>query len=218
MDRTGSVTDFSIERILSPQLGRKQLDPGPDGYQRGVPGGFSLDSARSWAPGPVPVVPVPVFCPYAAAFHHHHHAQFCFCAHFGPNPTGGSEHPNLGSGSAPPGSQTNCSVFVFVLSPGGSDATHSGFQQPGEPLQCPQKVRMRTVFTDSQTHQLEALFQLTDYPAVEARAELARNTGLSEETVRVSSASSNQMIHFFRADFLLLVLVLLCPLVVGRSI
>lgn len=45
---------------------------------------------------------------------------------------------------------------------------------------------MRTVFTDSQTKQLEALFELTDYPAVEVRAELARSTGLSEETVRVS--------------------------------
>lgn len=49
-----------------------------------------------------------------------------------------------------------------------------------------QKARMRTVFTDSQTKQLEALFELTDYPAVEARAEMARRTGLSEETVRVS--------------------------------
>lgn len=49
-----------------------------------------------------------------------------------------------------------------------------------------QKARMRTVFTDSQTKQLETLFELTDYPAVEARAELARSTGLSEETVRVS--------------------------------
>ena len=45
---------------------------------------------------------------------------------------------------------------------------------------------MRTVFTDCQTKQLEALFELTDYPAVEARAEVARSTGLNEETVRVS--------------------------------
>lgn len=45
---------------------------------------------------------------------------------------------------------------------------------------------MRTVFTDGQTKQLEALFELTDYPAVQARAEVARSTGLSEETVRVS--------------------------------
>lgn len=45
---------------------------------------------------------------------------------------------------------------------------------------------MRTVFTDGQTKRLEALFGLTDYPTVEARADVARSTGLSEETVRVS--------------------------------
>lgn len=45
---------------------------------------------------------------------------------------------------------------------------------------------MRTVFTDGQTKRLEALFELTDYPTVEARADVARSTGLSEETVRVS--------------------------------
>lgn len=45
---------------------------------------------------------------------------------------------------------------------------------------------MRTVFTDCQTKHLEALFEVTDYPAVEERAQVARSTGLSEETVRVS--------------------------------
>lgn len=60
---------------------------------------------------------------------------------------------------------------------------HSFHQAPS---QTRQKARMRTVFTDTQTKQLEALFELTDYPAVEARAEVARSTGLSEETVRVS--------------------------------
>nr|AAI65258.1 Dharma protein [Danio rerio] len=45
--------------------------------------------------------------------------------------------------------------------------------------------RIRTVFTDNQTEQLERLFAVTDYPTVETRAELAQNTGLSEETVRV---------------------------------
>ncbi|XP_034024679.1 dharma [Thalassophryne amazonica] len=47
------------------------------------------------------------------------------------------------------------------------------------------RARMRTVFTHSQTNQLEKLFQLTDYPTPEARAEVARTAGLSEETVRV---------------------------------
>lgn len=51
-----------------------------------------------------------------------------------------------------------------------------------------QKARMRTVFTDGQTKQLEALFALTDYPAAEARADVSRSSGLSEETVRVSVA------------------------------
>ncbi|XP_028818624.1 dharma [Denticeps clupeoides] len=48
-----------------------------------------------------------------------------------------------------------------------------------------QHSRMRTVFTESQIQQLDQLFVRTDYPSVEARAELARNAGLSEETVRV---------------------------------
>lgn len=61
-----------------------------------------------------------------------------------------------------------------------------------DPVCCPhvanprQRSRMRTVFTECQTKQLDHLFSLTDYPSVEARAQLARNTGLSEETVRVS--------------------------------
>lgn len=52
-------------------------------------------------------------------------------------------------------------------------------------MQLRQRVRVRTVFTDAQVKQLEALFDLTDYPPAEARAELARSSGLSEETVRV---------------------------------
>ncbi|XP_073673583.1 dharma [Garra rufa] len=48
-----------------------------------------------------------------------------------------------------------------------------------------QRCRIRTVFTDNQTEQLERLFAITDYPSAETRAELAKNTGLSEETVRV---------------------------------
>lgn len=48
-----------------------------------------------------------------------------------------------------------------------------------------QRNRVRTVFTDNQTQQLERLFAATDYPTVDARAELAKNTGLTEEIVRV---------------------------------
>lgn len=65
--------------------------------------------------------------------------------------------------------------------------TYSGYPRatvaPPQPLQ---KFRVRTVFTDSQIKQLEALFEVSDYPAAETRAEVARRTGLSEETVRVS--------------------------------
>ncbi|KAJ8369159.1 hypothetical protein SKAU_G00091870 [Synaphobranchus kaupii] len=45
--------------------------------------------------------------------------------------------------------------------------------------------RMRTVFTENQTQKLEHLFGVTDYPATEAREELAVKAGLSAETVRV---------------------------------
>ncbi|XP_043115808.1 dharma [Puntigrus tetrazona] len=48
-----------------------------------------------------------------------------------------------------------------------------------------QRSRIRTVFTEHQTETLERLFAATDYPSSETRAELAKNTGLSEETVRV---------------------------------
>ncbi|KAI7800471.1 dharma [Triplophysa rosa] len=48
-----------------------------------------------------------------------------------------------------------------------------------------QRNRVRTVFADHQTHQLERLFAVTDYPTVDARAELAKSTGLTEEIVRV---------------------------------
>ncbi|KAI4896635.1 hypothetical protein NFI96_029887 [Prochilodus magdalenae] len=48
-----------------------------------------------------------------------------------------------------------------------------------------QRNRIRTVFTESQMKQLDQLYSITEYPSVEARAELAKNTGLSEETVRV---------------------------------
>lgn len=77
----------------------------------------------------------------------------------------------------------------LVLSPPDMQplAVYSGYLQPSAvPPQPLQKFRVRTVFTDSQIKQLEALFEITEYPAAETRAELARRTGLSEETVRVS--------------------------------
>lgn len=79
-------------------------------------------------------------------------------------------------------------MCFFSLSDAQQLARYHSYHPAGVPAQpqLRQKARMRTVFTDSQTKQLEALFELTDYPAAEARAELARSTGLCEETVRVS--------------------------------
>lgn len=62
----------------------------------------------------------------------------------------------------------------------------AGFQSvPAQPQLRP-KARIRTVFTDRQTTQLEALFELNDYPSVEERDEVASSAGLTEEIVRVS--------------------------------
>ncbi|CAL9691206.1 unnamed protein product [Knipowitschia caucasica] len=52
-------------------------------------------------------------------------------------------------------------------------------------LQQEWKPRVRTVFTHTQLQRLEELFEHTRYPAPDKRAEVARSTGLSEETVRV---------------------------------
>ncbi|XP_041795874.1 dharma [Chelmon rostratus] len=172
------VSDFSIERILSPQLGLKPpvMRFSPDGYLPGVPDGFRLDSGSFRPPAPVPVpVPMPgclqhrgmsfgeALCPYGAGFHH-------------------TDFSSVYSDSG---------VFVHFISQDSADAQqlagYHGYQHTGVSAhpQLRQKSRMRTVFTDSQTKRLEALFELTQYPAVEARAEVARSTGLSEETVRV---------------------------------
>ncbi|XP_069043768.1 dharma isoform X2 [Lepisosteus oculatus] len=48
-----------------------------------------------------------------------------------------------------------------------------------------QRRRWRTVFTRSQTEQLERVFGRADYPSPQEREELARRLGLSEEAVRV---------------------------------
>ncbi|KAM7398832.1 hypothetical protein PAMP_018141 [Pampus punctatissimus] len=171
------VSDFSIERILSPQLGHKPpvMEFSPDGYLQAIPGGFSLDSWSLRPPAPVPVPgSVPgcmqyrgmsfgdAFYSYGAGFHHTDYS---------------SVHPNSG-------------VYMRVSQDSADPqqlAGYHGYHQTGLTAQSHprQKARMRTVFTDSQTKQLEALFALTDYPAAETRAEVARSTGLSEETVRV---------------------------------
>ncbi|XP_022594131.1 homeobox protein goosecoid-like [Seriola dumerili] len=170
------MSDFSIERILSPQLGHKPpvMEFPPDGYLQGIPGAFSLDSGNLRPPAPVPVpVSVPgclqyqgmsfgeVFYPYAAGFHR---TDFSSIYPF-------IQYVNF----------SGCSADAQPLS------GYHGYHEAGVSAQSQprQKGRIRTVFTDSQTKQLEALFEFTEYPGMEARAELARSTGLSEETVRV---------------------------------
>ncbi|XP_073341058.1 dharma [Pagrus major] len=168
------VSDFSIERILSPQLGHKPpvTEVSPGGYLQGFPAGLSPDSGCFRATAPVPM-PVPgclqyrgmgfgeAFYPYGAGFHHTDFSRV---------------HSNSG-------------VYVHFSSQEPADAQqlvgYHGYHQAGVQSQQRQRSRMRTVFTDSQTKRLEALFELTDYPTVEARADVARSTGLSEETVRV---------------------------------
>uniref|UniRef100_A0A7N9AKY9 Dharma n=1 Tax=Mastacembelus armatus TaxID=205130 RepID=A0A7N9AKY9_9TELE len=147
------VSDFSIERILSPQLGHKpQVEFSPDEYLQGFPGRFSLDCGNLEPPAPVPM-PVPV--PGCLQYRGMGCVEACYPCGAGFHRTDfTSIYPNSGAGVS-------------------SQSQHR------------QKARTRTVFTDSQSRQLEALFELTDYPAVEARAEVARRSGLSEETVRV---------------------------------
>ncbi|XP_071353417.1 dharma [Trachinotus anak] len=168
------VSDFSIERILSPQLGHKSpvMEFPPDGYLQEMPGGFCLDSGSHRPPAPVPVpAPVPgclqcqgmnfaeVLCPYGAGFHRTDFSSIYF------------------SGRDPADAQQLPSYHGYH--PAGASA------QPQPQPQPRQRARMRTVFTGSQAAQLEALFELTDYPGPEARAAAASSTGLSEETVRV---------------------------------
>lgn len=71
--------------------------------------------------------------------------------------------------------------FLFNVSSGCGPAENQCHQHAPQRL----RNRVRTVFTDNQTQQLEHLFAVTDYPTVDARAELAKSTGLTEEIVRV---------------------------------
>ncbi|XP_031160427.1 homeobox protein engrailed-like ceh-16 [Sander lucioperca] len=187
MDGGSRVSDFSIERILSPQLGHKMppvMDFAPGGYFQGIPGGYwTLYPGNLSPPAPVPALasvrdPVPVpgclqyrgmrfvdaYLPYGAAGFH---------------PTDFSNmYPNSGE-------------RMRFSSQDSADpqqlAGYHGYHQAGlsEQSQLRQKSRMRTVFTDGQAKRLEVLFALSDYPLAETRAELARSTGLSEETVRI---------------------------------
>ncbi len=75
-------------------------------------------------------------------------------------------------------------IYLFFKLPSGCDTAENRCHQT---VAQRQRSRIRTVFTENQTETLERLFEITDYPSAETRAELAKNTGLSEETVRVSA-------------------------------
>lgn len=207
------MSDFSIERILSPQLGHRPPAMHYLPEHQGLPAVYGLDSRCLRPPAPVPVGLLPYgvmsfaerFYPCSAGFHP---ADF----------TG--VYPNSGvcvhiSSQEPTGtllSKVRClkcemkvkSVLCLTLIEfywlilyiflDVKQLAHYQLPTRYHPTGLPQvrqKARIRTVFTDSQTQQLEALFEQTDYPAVEARAEVARVTGLSEETVRVSLGGGN---------------------------
>ncbi|KAL7400054.1 hypothetical protein ABVT39_005862 [Epinephelus coioides] len=180
MDSRSGVSDFSMERILSPQFGHKtsvmEFPPG-DCLQR-IQGGFSLDSGNIRPPAPV-LVPVPVPVSSCLQYRGMSFGEALYPCGAGFHHTDFSIYPNL--------QQTAHVHFSSSQDSAGTEqfASHHGYHQAGMLAQSRQKARMRTVFTDSQTKRLEALFELTEYPAVEARAEVARSTGLSEETVRV---------------------------------
>ncbi|KAF1393492.1 hypothetical protein PFLUV_G00016480 [Perca fluviatilis] len=187
MDRGSTLSDFSIERILSPQLGHKNppvMDYAPGGYFHGIPGGFwtlypGNLSPPAPAPEPAPIrAPVPVpgclqyrgmrfvdaFLPYGAAGFH---------------PTDFTNlYPNSGERMR---FSTQDSADPQQLA--GYHSNHQAMVSAESQLR--QKSRMRTVFTDGQTKRLEVLFALSDYPPAETRDELARSTGLTEETVRI---------------------------------
>lgn len=88
-------------------------------------------------------------------------------------------------------------IRIYLFKPLGCDTAENQCHQT---VPQRQRCRIRTVFTDNQTEQLERLFATTDYPSAETRAELAKNTGLSEETVRVRkrnlSVYSNNSSYF----------------------
>ncbi|XP_020563647.1 homeobox protein goosecoid-2-like isoform X2 [Oryzias latipes] len=156
-----ALSDFSIEHLLSPEVGsRPQVeDTCLEGPLRPTPGG-----PCPWAPAPVPMlVPVPVCLQYRGFTMD----RFCPCR-------AGLHHPNF------PGFIPSCALFQHFVQNRAEAPHHS--QEPQQPRQ---KARMRTVFTEAQSRQLEALFQVTDYPTAEARAELSARTGLTEETIRV---------------------------------
>nr|BBA66248.1 homeobox protein Dharma [Nothobranchius korthausae] len=163
------VSDFSIERIVSSQFGRPPVPvPEPEPYLR-IPDRLDLELASISHPALFPDhVPVPgcllslemqfgdACCPCACAFHHAALSRSC------------QSHG-----------------IYFIQNPAEPGVQQLGGHRGQQQVRSCQKTRMRTVFTAGQTQQLEALLNITDYPNLQDRAELARGTGLSEDTVRV---------------------------------
>uniref|UniRef100_A0A8C6MD63 Homeobox domain-containing protein n=1 Tax=Nothobranchius furzeri TaxID=105023 RepID=A0A8C6MD63_NOTFU len=165
------VSDFSIERILSSQFGRCRCPvpvPEPEPFLR-IPDRLDLELASITPPALFPdPAPVPGCLLYQEM-------QFgdaccpCACA---------SHRAALSRSYRSHG-------IYFIQNPAEPGVQQLGGHRGQQQVRSCQKTRMRTVFTAGQTQQLEALFNITDYPNLQARAELARGTGLSEDTVRV---------------------------------
>ncbi|XP_061917866.1 pituitary homeobox 3-like [Entelurus aequoreus] len=162
------VSDFSIARILSSELGRHnpagpRLAPDLRDVSRF---GFCVDVTQVKSAVPVPV---PACWQY-------------FGQTFQPYGVG------LQCTDASSGIDQNPNMRVCFW-PDSADAFsgYHGFRPAGPAAgRLPrQKAQVRTVFTERQTKHLESLFSSNDYPPVEVRAQVAGRLGLSEETVRV---------------------------------
>ncbi|CAL8354074.1 unnamed protein product [Lota lota] len=161
------VSDFSIDHILSwdfphsagssPQKTHRNSPPPGEAYLHRVEGGLCYADPCRTAPGAPVVLCVP--------------GRLC-CYWPGPAASSLFSYGGFRQDLFPP------DLTFYPRHKGREPGPAAGHAR--RPVQ-----RSRTVFTASQTQQLECLFHKTDYPAADARAELAVNSGLMEETVRV---------------------------------
>ncbi|KAK1154491.1 homeobox protein goosecoid-like [Acipenser oxyrinchus oxyrinchus] len=136
--------------------------------------GYSGYSGYYAAPAPAQLVPLHHEAVYSAAYGYPGYGGYA--AAYGP-----FNYPQV----------TDLSAYAFGvqqhnLVPAASPALSSSeLRCLAQIISRRKRHRVRTVFTDSQTEELELLFGRTDYPDPAARDCLARRVGLSEETIRV---------------------------------
>ncbi|XP_053738714.1 dharma [Synchiropus splendidus] len=152
------VSDFSIDSILAskPEPGHRELQTSPNLRHP------EQDPSRGRAPQLLP--------PLGMRFEQ-----------FGYQQSGLA--PNRVLASHPPAPCCLLSWnFATLLQ---AHSGNCGIREAGGSAQAQHCQRLRTVFTESQTRQLEALFHTDNYPTVEVRTRLAARIGLSVENVRV---------------------------------